>query len=96
MMQRFWVYLIANQSGGLYLGVTNDIERRIAEHKSGDLPGHAQRYRKNRLVYLEEFDRIRDAIEREKQLKRWRREKKVVLIESVNPEWQDLFYEPVD
>ena len=86
----FWVYIVASRSGTLYIGITNDIGRRMREHKSGEFEGSASKYGCNRLVYYEKCDNVLKAISREKQLKGWRREKKVVLIERVNPRWQDL------
>jgi putative endonuclease len=87
---RFWVYILSSRFRTLYIGVTNDLERRVAEHRAR-LPGtYTARYRIDRLVYVEEYRYIRDAIRREKQIKGWRRERKVELIESRNPEWRDL------
>jgi putative endonuclease len=70
--------------------MTNSIRRRIAEHKDGTFEGFASKYACNRLVYWESFDDVHKAIDREKQLKGWRREKKIALIESLNPSWKDL------
>ena len=84
------LYIATNKSRTLYIGVTNDLERRMWEHKQGIGSGFAARYHITRLVCYEEFVDIRDAIAREKQLKRRRREKKVWLIERENPEWRDL------
>jgi putative endonuclease len=92
-MRSYWVYITTNRSDGLYIGITNDLERRIAEHKTGEIPGFVKRYRMDRLVYAEEFASRQEAIEREKQLKGWRRSKKVALIEAENPEWRDLSVE---
>lgn len=86
----YWVYILTNRSEGFYIGVTNDLTRRIFEHRSGEVAGFTQRYRMNRLVYFEEFQFVSDAIAREKQLKGWRRSKKKQLIESLNPDWRDL------
>ncbi len=86
----YYVYILSSRAKRLYIGVTNDLERRIAEHKTAALKGFAKKYNINRLVHIEESDSIRSAIEREKQLKAWRREKKVAQIESDNPEWDDL------
>jgi putative endonuclease len=92
-MPIYHVYITTNRSGGMYIGVTNDLERRIAQHKSGEFSGFTQQYNMNRLVYAEEFSNVREAIAREKQLKGWRRSKKIALIEAENPEWRDLFFE---
>ena len=73
----------------LYTGVTNDLARRVAEHKQA-LSGFTSRYRVSRLVYFETFGDIRDAIAREKEIKGWKRSRKVILIESRNPTWRDL------
>ena len=86
----FHVYIMASASGVLYIGVTNDLDRRVMEHKQKLIPGFSQTYNTTKLVYFEPFGDIRNAIAREKQLKRWRREKKVLLIEKQNPRWLDL------
>jgi putative endonuclease len=85
-----YVYIMTSRSRTLYTGVTNNLERRVAEHKCHLAPGFTDRYRIERLVYFEVWGRIRDAIQREKQIKGWRRSKKVALIESMNVTWQDL------
>ncbi|MCU4179427.1 GIY-YIG nuclease family protein [Bosea sp. BH3] len=85
------VYILATRKDGpLYIGITNDIERRIAEHKSHAIKGHAAKYNIDQLVYVETFDEPNQAIEREKVLKKWRRAWKVALIEKENPAWSDL------
>ena len=86
----FWVYIVASKSRRIYTGVTNDIGRRVREHKAGLIEGFTQRYRINRLVYHEGFRYIDNAIEREKQIKSMDRAKRVALIESKNPTWVDL------
>jgi putative endonuclease len=92
MRQPFFVYILASRLGGtLYIGVTNDLIRRIDEHKQGQVAGFTKKYGVDRLVYFEEFGDIRDAIQREKQLKKWNRAWKVQLIEERNPNWLDLF-----
>ena len=90
MDHRYWVYIIGSRSGTLYIGFTSNLERRMREHKSGEFEGFAAKYRCNRLLYYESFDDVFKAIGREKQLKGWRREKKVWLIESMNPRWADI------
>jgi len=88
----YFVYILASRKNGtLYIGLTNDIERRMYEHKSKILLGFAQKYNINKLVYLQTFTEIDDAIYREKQLKRWKRQWKIELIEQHNPYWNDLF-----
>jgi len=90
-MKRGYTYILTNfYNGTLYIGVTSDIARRIGEHKTGVHEGFSRRYKLKRLVYLEEFTRIEDAILREKQLKRWKRQWKINLINRQNPEWRDL------
>ena len=86
------VYILSNRRNGvLYTGVTNDLRRRLSEHRSGlDPSSFTARYNLDRLVYFETTSDIRAAIEREKQIKGWLRRKKIALIEAVNPEWQDL------
>jgi putative endonuclease len=83
------VYILANLNGVLYTGVTNNLERRVTEHKQ-ELGGFTKRYEVTRLVYFEGFADVRNAISREKQIKRWRREKKLALIRGMNPKFRDL------
>ncbi len=89
-MALYHVYILANPSGVLYTGVTNDLERRVAQHKQKLQSGFTKKYEVVRLVYLEPYGDIRNAISREKQIKRWRREKKLALIRNVNPKFRDL------
>ena len=87
----YYVYIMTNQSHSvLYTGVTNDIVRRVWEHKSFLYEGFTKRYRTNQLVYYTDFIEIRHAIQFEKQVKGWKRSKKIALIESLNPQWEDL------
>jgi len=86
----YHLYIMASESGALYVGVTNFLERRVAEHKAGLISGFSEKYKTKKLVYFEPLGDIRNAIAREKQLKRWRRDKKVALIEKINPTWRDL------
>ena len=87
-------YILASQKGGtLYIGITSDIAARLWQHRSGTTPGFTSKYGAIRLVYAEFFDRMDEAIAREKQLKRWHRQWKINLIESGNPEWRDLAIE---
>ncbi len=86
----YHVYILSSRSRAIYIGVTSDLARRMESHRSGHIAGHTRRYRINRLVYFEETTDINAAIAREKQLKGWRRSKKVHLIESANPTWEDL------
>jgi putative endonuclease len=86
----FWVYILAGESAATYVGVTNDIGRRLREHKENLVPGFSAKYNVTRLVYFEVFGDPRDAIAREKEIKGWRRSKKVALIEEKNPTWKDL------
>ena len=88
--QRYYVYIVASKSRVLYTGVTNSIRRRVWEHKHDLFPGFSRKYRCHRLVYVEEFQYVDKAIAREKQIKGWRRQKKVALIEASNPTWEDL------
>ena len=90
----FYVYLLASQKQGtLYLGVTNDLLRRVYQHKEKLLPGFTSRYDVRRLVWFEVYDDPTTAIEREKEIKKWRRAWKVDLIEKANPDWRDLYSE---
>ena len=87
----YYVYILTNQFNDVfYVGVTNNLERRIREHQSGLIDGFTKKYRIHKLVYCESCHDVRDAIAREKQLKNWNREKKRFLIERMNPEWKDL------
>ena len=89
--EAFYVYMMTNKGQTtLYIGVTNSLVRRVHQHRSGDVSGFTERYNLNRLVYYEQYNDPRDAIAREKQLKRWRREKKEALIGKMNPTWEDL------
>jgi putative endonuclease len=88
--QSYFVYIITNRSKTLYVGVTNNLERRMWEHKHFSGSEFARRYKLDRLVYFESFDDIRKAIDREKQIKGWLRIKKIALIVSMNPAWRDL------
>jgi putative endonuclease len=87
-----FVYIMASKSGTLYTGVTNDIERRVFEHKIGLNEGFTKKYGCKKLIYYEQFDLIVDAIRREKQIKGWVRKKKEALIRSMNPTWFDLAF----
>jgi len=88
------VYILASKPNGtLYVGVTNDLARRISEHKSDAVEGFTQRYAVHTLVYAEFHDTMPLAIEREKHIKKWRRDWKVALIENENPAWRDLYQE---
>jgi putative endonuclease len=89
-MKRYWVYILASHSRRLYVGVTNDLERRVREHRAGEGSAFTRRYHIHRLVYFEEHRDVRDAIHREKEIKGWTRAKKLALIESANPGWLDL------
>ncbi len=90
MAKRYYVYILASRSLNLYTGVTNNLKRRVLEHKLGQVEGFTKKYRIERLVYFQEFARAREAIAHEKQIKAWRREKKLALIRAVNPGWVDL------
>jgi len=88
----YFVYILASRRNGtLYVGVTNDVVRRVYEHKHGLIPGFTQKYGIRDLVYVEVFDDIVSPIAREKQLKAWRRAWKIELIEKTNPYWNDLY-----
>lgn len=89
-MKTYYVYIMAGKFRTLYTGVTNDLERRVSEHKQKLLPGFTAKYKVDRLVYYEDFRDIRAAIRREKQIKGWLRAKKIALIIAKNPTWNDL------
>lgn len=86
----YFVYIMASRSRVLYTGVTNNLSRRVFEHKAERIEGFTKRYRVYRLVYFESYNYVRDAIKREKEIKRWVRQRRVELIESLNPTWEDL------
>ena len=88
---RYYVYIVASgRNGTLYVGMTNNIARRLDEHKNGLVDGFTNKYKVHKLVYVEECDNPNDAIAREKQLKKWNRAWKIGLIEQDNPNWDDL------
>ena len=89
-MGQYYVYVMTNRSDTLYTGVTNNLERRVHEHKCGLVEGFTKRYHLTTLVYYEATDDVRSAIARDKQIKGWLRSKKIALIESTNPQWRDL------
>ena len=90
-MKQYYVYMMASFKQVLYIGVTNDLRRRVYQHKTKAHPNSfTARYNVNRLVYFEAFNDIKDALAREKQLKSWRREKKIALLEAENQNWRDL------
>ena len=90
MSKEYYVYIMTNKSRTLYTGVTNDLIRRVYEHKNKIIKGFTSRYNITMLVFYETYSSIHLAIEREKQIKGWLRKKKIALIDSVNPEWNDL------
>jgi len=89
-MKQYYVYIMTNRSKTLYTGVTNDLMRRVYEHKNKMIDGFTKKYHITKLVYYEEKNDIQVAISREKQIKGWLRGKKIALIGSVNPKWNDL------
>ena len=87
----YYVYIMANKPGGtLYVGVTNDIARRVEEHRNGLVEGFTEKYKLHTLVYCESYPTIKEAITREKQMKEWHRSWKIRLIKTDNPEWKDI------
>ena len=89
-MNRYYIYIMSNVSKMLYTGMTNNLSKRVEDHQLDRNEGFTSRYNIHRLIYYEEFQDVRKAIAREKEIKGWRREKKVVLIEGINPSWKDL------
>lgn len=87
---QYWVYIMSSDTGTLYIGFTNNIERRNQEHKQNIIEGFTKKYKCHKLVYFEQFQNVYEAIKREKELKKWRREKKENLIRMNNPSWKDL------
>ena len=90
-IHQYWVYILTNEHGNVtYTGFTNNLERRLKEHRSGEIPGFTNMYNCVKLVYFEGFNDVHQAIAREKQLKSWKRSWKNSLIMSMNPQWKDL------
>ncbi|MBQ8766729.1 MAG: GIY-YIG nuclease family protein [Clostridia bacterium] len=90
----YYVYILTNKTNSvMYIGVTNDVARRVYEHRNHLIEGFTSKYNVTKLVYVETSKDVRDAIQREKQLKGWLRAKKNALVESVNPQWKDLWEE---
>jgi putative endonuclease len=89
-MKTYYVYILTNRSGTLYVGVTNDIYRRLEEHRAGKAGSFTKRYRLDRLVFVESTDDVEAALSREKQIKGWTRKRKLALIAAENPTWRDL------
>ncbi|MCJ7552893.1 MAG: GIY-YIG nuclease family protein [Ignavibacteriaceae bacterium] len=92
-MKDYYVYILTNKAKTLYIGVTNNLQRRTYEHKNKMIEGFTKKYKLNKLVYFEVFNNMNDAIRREKQLKNWHRQWKINMIESVNKDWKDLSLE---
>ena len=95
MLKKYYVYILVSFSGVLYIGITNNLIRRVYEHKQGLVKGFTKRYQVKKLVYYEEYSDIREALIREKHLKHWNREWKINLIKSINPTYKDLYDEIV-
>ena len=92
-MKQYFVYILASKRNGtLYLGITNNLLKRVHEHKNNLIEGFTKRYSVHDLVYYEVYNDIYDAIAREKRVKKWKRRWKIELIETFNPEWEDLYY----
>ncbi|MBN8572112.1 MAG: GIY-YIG nuclease family protein [Ignavibacteria bacterium] len=93
-MRYYFVYILTNKRNGtLYIGVTNNLLRRVKEHKDKIVKGFTEKYNVDKLVYYEQTENVHSAISREKILKKWERKWKLELIEKENPEWKDLYYE---
>ena len=90
-VHEYYVYILTNmRNGTLYVGMTNNLERRVFEHKNGVLEGFTKKYGLNTLIYFEVHQNVNDAILREKQLKKWKRQWKIDLVEKENPDWNDI------
>ena len=91
-MKKYYVYILASKRNGtLYIGVTNDLIRRVYEHKNDLIDGFTKKYGVHSLVYYEQYDEVVNVIQREKRLKKWNRQWKIELIKKENPEWKDLY-----
>ncbi len=88
--RRYFVYILSSRTKRLYIGVTNDLERRVSQHKRHEIEGFTRTYNIDQLIYYEETDDVHAAISREKQLKGWMRIRKIQLVQDMNPEWHDL------
>jgi len=88
--KRYHLYIMASKSRVLYVGVTGFLMSRVLQHKAAETDGFTKRYKVNRLVYYESFQYVNNALARETEIKKWRRQKKVALIEAANPTWEDL------
>jgi len=86
----YYVYILASSTGTLYVGLTDNLKKRMTEHKLGLVDGFTKKYRVNRLMYYEVFHDSEDAVDREKQIKKYRREKKIALFAKTNPRWKDI------
>lgn len=94
MEKHYYIYILASKKNGtLYIGVTNNLIRRVYEHKNNIVKGFTQKYKVHNLVYYEIYNDINDAITREKRIKKWKRQWKIELIKKFNPEWKDLYNE---
>jgi putative endonuclease len=92
-MKNYYVYILASKHFVLYIGVTNNLQRRIYEHKHKIFPGFSKKYNVDMLIYYEMFDDVNQAIAREKQLKNWGRDKKLILIKKLNPELKEIIFD---
>ena len=93
-MNQYYLYILASiKNGTLYVGVTNNLLKRVFEHKNDSVDGFSKKYKVHKLVYYEEINNVKVAIQREKQIKKWKRQWKINLIEKNNPEWKDLYYD---
>ena len=90
MTKQYFVFIVSSRTRIIYIGVTNNLDRRLYEHKNKIFDGYSSQYETDSLVYYEVFSDVKQAIVREKQIKKWRREKKDALIEVLNPDWDDL------
>ncbi|MBN2182302.1 MAG: GIY-YIG nuclease family protein [Sedimentisphaerales bacterium] len=96
-MRQYFVYILASKKNGtLYIGVTNNLLKRVYEHKNNIVRGFTEKYNVHNLVYYEIYNNIGSAINREKQMKKWKRQWKIELIEKTNPQWNDLYFEMID
>jgi putative endonuclease len=90
-MKEYYVYILTNKSSTLYIGVTGNLQKRIWEHKNKVVEGFTKKYNIDKLIYFEQTENVMSALEREKQLKKWKRQKKEDLINKINPKWEDLY-----
>jgi len=96
MTKQYYIYILSNKNKTLYIGMTSNLIKRVYEHKNNLVKGFTEKYKIHKLVYFEFVDDVKSAISREKQIKNWHRQWKIGLIETINPNWEDLYNNIID